>query len=316
MDAAIVCHGLGRSFGPRAAVSDLDLTIEHGAVFGFLGPNGAGKTTTVRMMLGLLPPSTGRIRVLGLDPVKQGEALRARTGVVLDQVGLYDRLTAWQNLDFAARVAHMSAAVRRKKIQESLERVELLDRKNDRVSGFSKGMRQKLGLARALLSNPELLILDEPTSGLDPANIKMVRELILSLAKEGGRTIFMCTHHLDEAQRICSQVGIIRSGRLVALGSPEQLGAGKPGHQIRVRATGLTPAEAHSTQWGNGVALLSATEGKDELILEIDVPNEQATETVVTTMVHQGAGIREVTPMRRSLEDVYLEIVQGDEEHE
>ncbi|MGC8489426.1 MAG: ABC transporter ATP-binding protein, partial [Clostridia bacterium] len=172
--------------------------MPRGTVLGFLGPNGAGKTTTVRLMVGMLNPTEGSLRVLGLDPVTQGEGVRSRIGVVLDQVGLYDRLTAYQNLEFQARVAQMGDRDARVRIQALLERVELWDRRDDRVSGFSRGMRQKLGLARALLSDPELLILDEPTSGLDPENIVRVRELLRDLADEGRRTIFLCTHLLDE----------------------------------------------------------------------------------------------------------------------
>jgi len=309
LDAAILCHGLGRSFGRQHAVSDLDLTVERGSVFGFLGPNGAGKTTTVRLLLGLLPPTSGSVRVFGLDPVSSGEAVRTMTGVLLDQVGLYDRMTAWQNLEFAGRVMRMPTVTRHKRMQEVLERVALWERRNDHVSGFSKGMRQKLGLARALLGDPQLLIMDEPTSGLDPVNIKMVRDLITSLATEGGRTIFMCTHHLDEAQRICGQVGIIRSGRLVASGTPAELGAGAQDHRVRLVCS-HAPA---NMVWPAGVTLLSQTTVDDAAALELQTPDSATVEEVVRRLVTSGAGVREVVPLRRTLEDVYLEIVQGDE---
>lgn len=176
---ALEFRGLSRSFGGRSAVQGLDLEVPAGSVFGFLGPNGAGKTTTVRMMLGLLPPSAGTVRVLGYDPVRDGEHVRAATGVLPDSVGLYDRLTAQQNMEFAARIAGMPAGRRGVAIEAGLRRVEMWDRRADRVSGFSKGMRQKLGIARALLAEPRLLVLDEPTSGLDPVNIVMLRDLLL-----------------------------------------------------------------------------------------------------------------------------------------
>lgn len=311
MDQAIVCQGLGRVFGKHRAVTDLQFSVEHGTVFGFLGPNGAGKTTTVRLMLGLLPPSSGSVRVFGLDPVTSGERVRSMTGVLLDQVGLYDRMTAWQNLQFAGRVALLPTAERRKRCQEVLERVELWDRRNDHVSGFSKGMRQKLGLARALLGNPRLLIMDEPTSGLDPANIKMVRDLITALAQEGGRTIFMCTHHLDEAQRLCHQVGIIQSGHLVALGSPSELGAGDSTRRVRIVCSRLDRNAAQSLPWPDGITLGSAEDTGDLLVLELEAPDQSAVEEVIGQLVQRGAGVREVIPLRRTLEDVYLDIVQG-----
>lgn len=224
-NSAVECHGLSRRFGARTAVSDLEFSVPRGSVFGFLGPNGAGKTTTVRMMVGMLRPSAGSIRVLGRDPISEGDEVRSKCGVMLDNVGLYERLSAKQNLAFAARIALLGAAEGRRRIEEALRRVDLWDRRNDKVSGFSKGMRQKLGLARALISEPEMLILDEPTAGLDPTSIVMVRDLLVSLAQESGRTIFLCTHLLAEAQRICDHVAIIQGGRLIATGDPNQLGS-------------------------------------------------------------------------------------------
>jgi len=312
MDGVIVCQGLGRSFGRRAAVRDLTFVVEAGVVFGFLGPNGAGKTTTVRLLLGLLPPTTGSVRVFGLDPVRHGEWVRSRTGVLLDQVGLYERMTAWQNLDFAARVLRLHRGERYRRIQEVLERVQLWDRRHEHVSGFSKGMRQKLGLARALLADPQLLVMEEPPSGLDPANVKMVRDLISSLAREGGRTIFLCTHHLDEAQRICHRVGIIQAGHLIALGSPEELGTGDQGRQLRLVCSQFTLQQLRNVPWPPGVSLRSSTDDGQTLALELEVPDPVGIEKVVSILVRQGAGIREVVPLRRTLEDVYLDIVRGD----
>jgi len=304
---ALEFRGLSRSFGGRSAVSDLDLEVPAGSVFGFLGPNGSGKTTTVRMMLGLLPPSAGTVRVLGLDPVRDGERVRATTGVLPDSVGLYDRLTAQQNMEFAARIAGMPASKRGESIDLALRRVELWDRRGDRVSGFSKGMRQKLGIARALLAEPSLLVLDEPTSGLDPVNIVMLRDLLLSLAQEGGRTIFMCTHHLDEAQRLCDLVGIIQGGRLAAVGAPHTLGAGgRPA--VRIRCSRLDAAGAAALTLPPG-AKIGAQTPEGEWRVELQQP--QDVEAVVAALVASGAGVQAVVPEQRSLEDVYLAVVGG-----
>ena len=303
---ALRLSGVTRTFSGRSAVQGLDLEIPAGTVFGFLGPNGAGKTTTARMLLGLLAPSSGTVRVFGMDPVKDGERVRAATGVLPDGVGLYDRLSARQNLEFAARITGLDGIRRRQAVEAALRRVELWDRRDDHVSGFSKGMRQKLGIARALLGDPRLLILDEPTSGLDPVNIVMLRDLLASLAEEGGRTIFMCTHHLDEAQRLCQLVGIIQAGHLAALGSPAELGAGAQATTVRIRCARLDPGLATTLDLPNGARLTPAGT-PDEWRVEVESP--ERIEDVVATLVHAGAGVRAVVPEQRSLEDVYLSVV-------
>ncbi len=306
---AVLCRRLSRSFQGRNAVLDLDLEVPAGAVFGFLGPNGAGKTTTVRMLLGLLPPTAGTVAVLGMDPVAEGGRVRAATGVVLDQTGLYDRLTAWQNLEFAGRVARLDGAERARRVEAALRRVDLWDRRADRVSGFSRGMRQKLGLARALLSEPRLLVLDEPTAALDPANIVMVRELLVSLAQEGRRTIFLCTHQLDEAQRMCSLVGIIRAGRLVALGAPGELGGAQQA-AFRIRCRALDAALRARVPLPPGAAW-TAEIAPDEWRVTLSRPDD--IEDVVAALAAAGAGVRAVVPEHRSLEEVYLSVVGGHE---
>jgi ABC-type multidrug transport system ATPase subunit len=273
-------------------------------VFGFLGPNGAGKTTTVRLMLGILRPTRGEVRVLGLDPIADGERVRAQCGVVLDQVGLYERLTARQNLEFAARVARMPVSERDGRIDAALRRVDLLDRGDDRVSGFSKGMRQKLGVARALLTEPRLLVLDEPTAGLDPENIVMLRELLLSLAEEGGRTIFLCTHLLAEAQKLCDRVAILQRGQLLAVGEPGEI-AGRKGPSVRLRLARMTSAIAVGLPAGLHMEALGGDEWRCTLGQEEDV------EKVVSALVNAGVGVRQVTPDTLSLEEAYLQVIGG-----
>jgi ABC-2 type transport system ATP-binding protein len=300
--AAIRCDGLSRSFGPRTAVTDLTFEVPSGSVFGFLGPNGAGKTTTVRLILGILRPSAGGVEVLGLDPIRDGERVRAQCGVVLDQVGLYDRLTARQNLQFAARVARLPASEHAGRVDAALRRVALHDRRDDRVSGYSKGMRQKLAVARALLSEPRLLVLDEPTSGLDPENIVMLRELLLSLAQEGGRTIFLCTHLLAEAQRICDRVGILQHGRLLAVGAPDEL-AGERAPSVRLRLSRLAEGRAPALPAGAELERLGDDEWRCRLERADDV------EAVVAALVGAGVGVRAVVPEERTLEEIYLDVI-------
>lgn len=305
---AIVCQGVSRNFGARTAVSDLSFRVASGSVFGFLGPNGAGKTTTVRMLIGMLRPSTGSVQVLGKDPITQGDEVRSATGVMLDNVGLYERLSAYQNLVFAGRVARLSAADIRSRVEDRLHRVNLWDRRSDRVSGFSKGMRQKLGLARALMSEPQILILDEPTAGLDPSNIVMVRELLVSLAEESGRTIFLCTHLLAEAQRICDRVAIIQSGHILAQGNPNQLGAAEA-PTIRLTLSGLDEGRVQGLGLPDGVVL--ARIGGQEWRATVD--DESLTEHLVAHLVTNGIGVRAVVPERISLEDEYMRLIGGTE---
>ncbi len=303
--SAISCRGLSRRFGQRTALSDLTLEVPAGSVFGFLGPNGSGKTTTVRLLLGILRPTSGEVRVFGLDPIVDGERVRSQCSVVLDQVGLYERLTARQNLEFAARTARFPMSELGGRIDAALRRVELFDRRDDRVSGFSKGMRQKLGVARALLTEPRLLVLDEPTAGLDPENIVMLRELLLSLAQEGGRTIFLCTHLLDEAQKICTQVGILQQGHLLAVGEPGEI-AGSRGPSVRMRVMRLTPEMTLDLPAGARMQRLEGDAWRCTLAREDDV------EAVVAALVRAGVGVREVTPEGLSLEEAYLQVIGGE----
>ncbi len=304
---AIECVGVARKFGARNAVSDLNLGVPRGSVFGFLGPNGAGKTTTVRLLVGMLRPSAGTIQVLGHDPRTEGDWIRAHAGVMLDNVGLYDRLSAQQNLEFAAQVARLSPAEGRRRIEAQLKRVDLWDRRRDRVSGFSKGMRQKLGLARALIAEPELLILDEPTAGLDPSNIVMVRELLVSLAEEAGRTIFLCTHLLAEAQRICDQVAIIQQGKILAIGDPHRLGdQGAP--TVRLTLTGVDATAITHLTLPDQVTVQPISGNDWRAVLG----SEEEVETVVRALVEAGVGVRAVIPEQVSLEEEYLRLVGGD----
>ena len=304
---AIVFRRVTKRFHERTAVADMDLEIATGSVFGLLGPNGAGKTTAVRLMLGILEPTTGEIRVLGLDPVRDGTRMRAQCGVVLDQVGLYERLTAEQNLEFGARLGGIGASDRHRRIQAALERVDLWDRRKDRVSGFSKGMRQKLGLARALITEPRILILDEPTSGLDPENIVLLRELLLSLAAEGGRTIVLCTHLLDEAERICSEVAILDQGRVRAVGAPRDLEeGGRPSVRLTLGGTDRIRPQEALTALAGSVEVEELGHGEWRAWLK----DPAEVEAVVAGLVRAGIGVRAAIPDKETLEGAYLRLLR------
>jgi ABC-2 type transport system ATP-binding protein len=215
-----VTHRYGRD---APAVDDLTFTVERGEVFGLLGHNGAGKTTTVRLLNGLIFPASGTVRVNGLDPVTCGPAVRAQTGVLTESPSLDDRLTARQNLRLFARMYGLRGHQAQARAAELLDDFRLAERGNERVGAYSRGMKQRLALARALIQRPQILFMDEPPSGLDPVATRHVHELIASLSHRQGVTIVPCTHNLDEAQSLCHRVAVLQSGLLLALGSPADL---------------------------------------------------------------------------------------------
>jgi ABC-2 type transport system ATP-binding protein len=204
-------------------VDNLTLEVQTGEIFGFLGHNGAGKTTTVRLLNGVLEPTSGSACVLGLDPLTEGPAVRARTGVLTETPSLDERLTARDNLAFYADLYNVPRADAPGRVHSLLTEFELADRADEKVGGYSKGMKQRLALARALLHRPELLFLDEPTAALDPIAARHVHTLVESLARREGCTVFICTHNLVEAQKLCDRVAVMEHGRLVALGTPSDL---------------------------------------------------------------------------------------------
>jgi len=224
MDTKVITiNQLTRRFKETVAVDNLSLEVHAGEIFGFLGHNGAGKTTTVRLLNGVIEATSGSMHVLGLDPQVDGPTLRARTGVLTETPSLDERLTAWDNLGIYADLYGMPKKTIKPRIEELLDEFDLADRAREKVSGYSKGMKQRLALARALLHKPELIFLDEATSGLDPVSAHHVNELIERMARREGCTVFMCTHNLVEAQRLCDRVAILEHGQLVALGTPAEL---------------------------------------------------------------------------------------------
>jgi ABC-2 type transport system ATP-binding protein len=224
MSAPVIqISSLTRRFGEKSAVDDLTLGVHAGEIFGFLGHNGAGKTTTVRLLNGVLEPTSGTAKVLGLDPLTEGPAVRARTGVLTETPSLDERLTARENLSIYAELFNVRRAEVHGRVHSLLTDFELADRADEKVGGYSKGMKQRLALARALLHKPEVLFLDEPTAALDPVAARHVHTLVENLARREGCTVFLCTHNLVEAQKLCDRVAVMEHGRLVALGTPSEL---------------------------------------------------------------------------------------------
>jgi len=225
----IETEGLTKKYRTQTAVNNLTLQIREGEVFGFLGPNGAGKTTTLLMFLGLTEPTSGKVRIIGFDPAREPLRVKEKVGYLPENVGFYDDMDAWQNLRFIARLNHIPDGISSKKIDELLEQVGLFEEGKKKVGTYSKGMRQRLGIAEVLIKEPKLIFLDEPTIGLDPDGTNRMLDLIHSLSRDRNITIFLSSHLLDQVQRICDRVGIMIKGNLVAIGPIQELAKKKLG---------------------------------------------------------------------------------------
>lgn len=306
-EAVMMIDGLTRRFDGAVAVDNLTLEVLRGEVFGFLGHNGAGKTTTVRLLNGVLTPSAGHTQILGLDPVQDGPDLRRRTGVLTESPALEERLTAYENLTIYAALYDVPVGDVARRTRAMLETFALAERADEKVGAFSKGMKQRLALARALLHEPELLFLDEPTAGLDPAAARKVHDLIQQLSEERGRTVFLCTHNLVEAQKLCDRVAVLEHGHLVALGTPAALAqqvASKAQLEIEVDPASLQKAKeiARSLSGAQGITVNGQTH--DNLVVQ-GMARERIPD-LVTALASAGVAIYRVSSREPSLEDVYF----------
>jgi len=293
---------MGKKAQPIHAVEDLTLEVEEGEVFGFLGPNGAGKTTTVRMLSSLIAPTSGRATVNGIELGKDNQKIRSTIGILTETPGMYDRLSAERNLNIYARLYRVKDVPGQ--VSKYLRMLGLWDRRFDEVGSFSKGMRQKLAIARALLHEPKILFLDEPTSGLDPEAAKLVRDFVEELKTE-GRTIFLCTHNLDEADRLCQRIGIFKT-HLIAVNTPEALRMQLFGKQVVFHLKSVNPA------WLGLVKSLDfVTDVKQvENMLQVSLTDpEGQNPVIVRKLVEAGADIQFVGQLRHSLEDIYIQMI-------
>jgi len=284
------------------AVDGLTLDIREGEVFGFLGPNGAGKTTTVRMLTSLIAPSQGSAVVNGCRVGKDDQAIRSTVGILTETPGMYDRLSAQKNLTIYANLYGVSDV--KGQVEKYLRSLVLFGRRFDEVGSFSKGMRQKLAIARALLHEPKVLFLDEPTSGLDPEAAKLVRDFIEELKAE-GRTIFLCTHNLDEADRLCERIGIFKT-RLITVDTPQNLRRQLFGRKVVIHLCTVLPEWADVLRRHPFVHEVQTVDNK--LVVSLDRPEEQ-NPVLIQSLVQAGAQIQFVGELRHSLEDVYLSMI-------
>ncbi len=305
MEKIIEVSNLQHKYGSFHAIQDLSFAVQQGEVFGLLGPNGAGKTTTVRLLNGMFEPSGGSISVMGIDPIKAGEKIREQSGVLTETPALYERLTARQNLRFFGVLAGMDDKEIEHRSDELLEMFDLRQRANDRTGTYSKGMKQRLALSRAWLTNPKLLFLDEPTSGLDPEAAVQVRELIADVRQKEGTTVLICTHNLDEAQRLCDRLLIMRRGSSLAMGSLSDLRKlVSPGLWLEVHF--WQPFMAMS-EISNIPRVLSLDVISSQNI-RVEVQAEEVIPQVVASLVRMGGQIMRLQPQEIPLEQVYLQL--------
>ncbi len=305
----IECNELTKDFDGFRAVDKVTLSVPAGAVLALLGPNGAGKTTTVRMMTSILPPTSGSVKIAGYDVVQEPQKVRSKVGVLTEQHGLYERMKGLEYLDFFGEIYHLSREVRQKNALNLMERFGLTFALNKRLGEYSKGMKQKLALVRAMLHNPPVLLLDEPTSAMDPLSAKQVRDAIIELQRDEQRTFMITTHNLTEAQVLANRIAIIRQGRIIAGGTFDELArefVGEPLMELRVNGE------------LNGLAkdLAQMVDVSDTGInwLRYTVADPYVTNPALLRYV-TGLGIDVVTlsPVTRTLEDIYLQVVKEDE---
>ncbi|HTY92196.1 MAG TPA: ABC transporter ATP-binding protein [Methanocella sp.] len=302
----IEMRGLSRSFGNNRVVNNLNLNINEGEVFGFLGPNGAGKTTTVRMLACLIRPTEGTAILDGLDINNEKDAMsiRREIGLLTESPGLYDTLSAQRNLDFYAKLYDVPETKRNERIGHYLKMMGLWEKRDEPVGGFSKGMKQKMAIARCLLHEPKVLFLDEPTSGLDPEASRIVRDFILELKGE-GRTIFLCTHNLDEADRICDRIGIFK-GSLLGVDTPSRLKNDLYGRSVTVQLREVSAAIVDNIRSLPFVKNLEVN--GNELRMNVSAP-EQDNPQLVRSLIALNADVQFVYENKHSLEEVYFKVM-------
>lgn len=299
METIITAENLSKTYpNGTKAVDHISFSLNRGEVFGFLGPNGAGKTTTVKLLCGMLTPTSGKGLVLGIDPTRSPEALHQKAGVVTEHARMYDHLSGMENLMFYGMLFGMDRADCAKRAEELLGKLELSDSRDLKLSAYSTGMRQRLSLARALLHSPEILFLDEPTSGLDPESARNVNSFIGELAAE-GTTVFICTHQLRYAQEICTTYGLMDQGSLFASGTFEELSAMVSGKiKLLVKASLVTDDMEYKRLDADGYEI--AVNSKDE------IPG------LVKRIVDAGGSVYHVSQEEMSLEEVYFTLMRRD----
>ena len=305
----IEAENLTKKFGDLTAVDGLTFNVKEGEVFGFLGPNGAGKTTTMRMLCCLISKTSGEARIAGYDVNDPEDSLEIRKiiGLLPENMGLYDDLSAYDNLDFYGKLYECPETQRKENIEHFLKMLELWDKRDLLAGTFSKGMKQKLAIARTLIHDPQILFLDEPTANLDPESSKTVRDFILQLKKEKNATIFLNTHNLDEAQRICDKIGIFNT-KLRATGTPHELEESVWGNKTVVELEQVTDKILEAL---NKLSVKNIIIDNNKLTIDVENP-EKENPFIVNAIVGAGGQVQYVNRLSPTLEDAYLKFVRGE----
>jgi ABC-2 type transport system ATP-binding protein len=311
----IEVEGLTKKFGSHVVVDHLSFGIGEGEVFGLLGPNGAGKTTTIRMLAGLFSASEGGAKVGGYRIDKESLQVRQTVGILTENPSLYERLTAYENMNFFAQAYGLNVlAEKQNRIEELLNFFGLWERRNEKAATFSKGMKQKLAIARALVHRPPILFLDEPTSSLDPESSKEVRDLIAKLSHHEKSTILLSTHHLEDAERLCNRVMIINNGKSIIVGTPDDLRdriAGTP--KIEIKLKKLTPKIVEAAKKVTEVKQVEADQNASVLTVTLD-DAQSGTPQVVKNIVEASSLVLSVVEVRPSLEEAYLKLIKEEQQ--
>lgn len=307
MNSAISLNGVSKVFKGRQALKGVSLTVEGGDIFGYLGPNGAGKTTSIRIILGLLNADSGTANILG-QPVST-DGIRQKLGFVLEADGLYDNMTAYENIAFFSKIYRVEESAGT--ISRLLKMAGLSERSRDKVGTFSKGMRQRLALARAMVHNPDILILDEPTAGVDPSGQIEVRQIVLDMAHAQGKTIFLSSHNLDEVQRICNRIALIHRGEIRLQGELARLQTEMGGGRVEIE----TEEPLNETV----ISLLKSLPGlelisQSEKVIIIALDGRTGTHDVIAFLSQNNAGIEQVKKRQASLEEIYTTILKEAEQ--
>ena len=316
----IAAYNLAKTFGNTVALRDVSFEVQAGEIFGLLGPNGAGKTTTVRLLACLYEPTGGSGRVLGLDITDAGNAerIRERIGLLTESPGLYDRLNALEYLDFFGDLYGMAAADRRASAERLLKMLGIWERRTDRLARYSKGMKQKIAVARTLIHDPQVIFLDEPTSGLDPESAKVVRDYVLELKADKQRTFVLCTHNLAEAERLCDRIALINQGRVVALGTADELRARLAGGKERLCKLHVRERAAEMAEVVRRFAAVhpevTGVEQAGDVITYSTTDAQKLNPLIIQTVVAAGGQIVALNQDEQSLENVYLELMHDSRE--
>ena len=304
--AVVEAQGLAKRYDGVQAVRDLDLTINDGEIFGLLGPNGSGKTTTILILLGLTEPNAGSVRICGYDPVRDPIAVKRRVGYLPENVGFYDDLTARENLRFVARLNGIRDRDSAAKISALLEQVGLKEVADRPVHTFSRGMRQRLGIADVLIKDPEFVILDEPTSGIDPEGATQILDMIAEMRHSQGLTVMLSSHLLHQVQRMCDRVGIMHRGTMVAQGTVDELGSeAEGGKRLELRVSGLDAALVERLRSLDGITAVTVDGDRVRVSYTGDVRAQ-----VARTVLAHGAELLELRQAGLALEDIYLRYFQ------